>query len=129
MKSNRRNFFIQSGLLGSSVLGLNVNADTHNHQKPVQITYLRNQFDPTKDPKRVRKSFYDLTDEDDQVDGMNIEALLHGPDSVPGPAYIDPGNLASSTSMAGDVDYFTYEETYQKNKDEGNGWKNRIPRR
>jgi len=82
-----------------------------------------------KKPNLVVKEYYDLTDEDDQVDGMNIEALLHGPDSVPGPAYIDPGNLASSPSMAGDVDYFTYEETYQKNKDEGNGWKNRIPRR
>ena len=64
MKSNRRNFFIQSGLLGSTVLGLNANANTHNHQKPVQITYLRNKFDPTKDPKRIRKSFYDLTDEE-----------------------------------------------------------------
>lgn len=64
MKSNRRNFFIQSGLLGSSVLGLNANADTHKHQKPVQITYLRHTFDPTKDPKRIRKSFYDLTDEE-----------------------------------------------------------------
>ena len=82
-----------------------------------------------KKPNLVVKQYFDLTDEDDQVDGMNIEALLHGPGDVPGPAYIDPGNLASSPSMAGDVDMFTYEETYQKNKDEGNGWKNRIPLR
>lgn len=82
-----------------------------------------------KKPNLVVKQYFDLTDEDDQVDGMNIEALLHGPGDVSGPAYIDPGNLASSPSMAGDVDMFTYEETYQKNKEEGNGWKNRIPLR
>jgi hypothetical protein len=31
--------------------------------------------------------------------------------------------------MAGDVDSFTFEATYQKNVDDGNGWKNRIPLR
>ena len=64
-----------------------------------------------------------------EQDGPNIEGLLHGPDSVPGPAYIDPGNLASSPSMAGDTLSFTWEETYQKNVDEGNAWKNRLPNR
>lgn len=82
-----------------------------------------------KKPNLVVKQYFDLTDEDDCEEGMNIEALLHGPGDVTGPAYIDPGNLASSPSMAGDVYMFTWEETYQKNKDEGNGWKNRIPMR
>ena len=77
-----------------------------------------------KKPNLVVKQYFDLGGE---ADGQNIEGLLNGPDSVPGPAYIDPGNLASSPSMAGDVDGFTYEETYQKNVDEGNSWKNRIP--
>lgn len=77
-----------------------------------------------KKPNLVVKQYYDLGGEND---GLNLEGLLNGPDSVPGPAYIDPGNLASSPSMAGDVDCFTWEETYQKNKDEGNSWKNRIP--
>lgn len=89
--------------------------------KDNQVNYYK------KKPNLVVKQYFDLTDEDDTEDGMNIEALLNGPDSVPGPAYIDPGNLASSPSMAGDVDCFTWEETYQKNKEEGNGWKNRIP--
>lgn len=77
-----------------------------------------------KKPNLVVKQYFDLGGESD---GLNLEGLLNGPDSVPGPAYIDPGNLASSPSMAGDVDCFTWEETYQKNKDEGNSWKNRIP--
>ena len=91
--------------------------------KDNQINYYK------KKPNLVVKEYYDLTGEDDCEDGMSIEALLNGPDSTPGPAYIDPGNLASSPSMAGDVDSFTYEETYQKNVDEGHGWKNRIPLR
>lgn len=80
----------------------------------------------TKKPNKIPKEYYDLGGE---ADGQNIEGLLHGPDNVPGPAYIDPGNLASSPSMAGDVDSFTFEATYQKNVDDGNGWKNRIPLR
>lgn len=95
--------------------------DLEDEYKENQIYYYKNK------PNLVVKQYFDLTDEDDKEDGMNIEALLHGHDSVPGPAYIDPGNLASSPSMAGDVYSFTWEETYQKNKDEGHGWKNRIP--
>jgi hypothetical protein len=91
--------------------------------KDNQINYYK------KKPNWVVKEYLDLTSEDDVEEGMNLEALLHGPDSVPGPAYVDPGNLASSPSMAGDVDFFTWEETYEKNKEEGHGWKNRIPYR
>jgi len=64
MKSNRRNFFIQSGLLGPVAFGLDSFAANHNHQTPLEKVFLKNKFDPTKDPKRVRKSFYDLTDEE-----------------------------------------------------------------
>ena len=80
----------------------------------------------TKKPNKLPKEYFDLGGE---ADGQNIEGLLHGPDNVPGPAYIDPGNLSSSPSMAGDVDSFTFEATYQKNVDDGNAWKNRIPLR
>ena len=82
-------------------------------------------------PRKVPKEYMDLGGE---ADGANIEGQLHGPDNVPGPAYVDPGNPASSPSMAihsGEdlCDKFSWEETYQKNVDEGNSWKNRIPNR
>jgi hypothetical protein len=80
---------------------------------------------------KIPKEYFDLGGE---ADGQSIEGQLHGPDNVPGPAYIDPGNPASSPSMAisnGEdlTDKFSWEETYEKNVDEGNAWKNRIPYR
>lgn len=93
----------------------------------VEDEYLENEKNyRKKKPNLIPKQYFDLGGE---ADGQNIEGLLNGPDSVPGPAYIDPGNLASSPSMAGDVDHFTWEETYERNVEEGNGWKNRIPMR
>lgn len=80
----------------------------------------------TKKPNKIPKDYYDLGGE---ADGQNIEGLLNGPDNVPGPAYIDPGNPASSPSMSGGPDNFTWELTYQQNVDDGNSWKNRIPTR
>jgi hypothetical protein len=82
-------------------------------------------------PRKLPKEYFDLGGE---ADGQNIEGQLHGPDNVPGPAYIDPGNPQSSPSMAihsGEdlCDKFSWEETYEKNVDEGNAWKNRIPNR
>ena len=82
-------------------------------------------------PRKIPKEYFDLGGE---ADGQNIEGLLHGPDNVPGPAYIDPGNPASSPSMAihsgEDLnDKFSWEETNGKNIDEGNAWKNRLPNR
>ena len=79
-------------------------------------------------PRKIPKEYFDLGGE---ADGQSIEGQLHGPDNVPGPAYIDPGNPASSPSMAvhsGEdlCDKFSWEETYEKNVDEGNAWKNRI---
>jgi hypothetical protein len=93
----------------------------------IEDEYKENDFFRQKiKPNRFVRDYFDLGGESD---GQNIEGLLHGPDNVPGPAYIDPGNLASSPSMAGDTLSFTWEETYQKNVDEGNAWKNRIPNR
>lgn len=89
--------------------------------------YKENEFNyRTKKPNLRVPEYHDLGVGKDEE---NLEGKLHGPDSVPGPAYVDPGNLASSPSMAGDVDCFTWEETYEKNVEEGNGWKNRIPLR
>lgn len=64
MQLNRRNF-INSSLIGSAALGLNINAAQHSHHNSVSgIQKAQSKFDPTKDPKRIRKSFYDLTDEE-----------------------------------------------------------------
>ena len=67
-------------------------------------------------PRKIPKEYFDLGGE------------------APGPAYIDPGNPASSPSMAihsgEDLnDKFSWEETNGKNIDEGNAWKNRLPNR
>ena len=92
-----------------------------------QNDYWRQKINPRKIPKEYR----DLGGE---ADGQNIEGQLHGPDNVPGPAYVDPGNPASSPSMAiqsGDdlCDKFSWEETYQKNVDEGTSSFFRLTRR
>jgi len=98
----------------------------------IEDEYKENDFWRQRiNPRKIPKEYRDLGGE---ADGQNIEGLLHGPDNVPGPAYVDPGNPASSPSMAvrsGDDlgDKFSWEETYQKNVDEGNGWKNRLPYR
>jgi hypothetical protein len=98
----------------------------------IEDEYKENDFWRQRiNPRKIPKEYRDLGGE---ADGQNIEGLLHGPDNVPGPAYVDPGNPASSPSMAihsgEDLhDKFSWEETYQKNVDEGNGWKNRLPNR
>jgi hypothetical protein len=98
----------------------------------IEDEYKENDFWRQRiNPRKIPKEYRDLGGE---ADGQNIEGLLHGPDNVPGPAYVDPGNPASSPSMAihsGEdlCDKFSWEETYQKNVDEGNGWKNRLPYR
>ena len=84
--------------------------------------YKQNEYNyRTKNPPLRVPEYYDLGGE---ADGPNMEGILNGPDSVPGPAYIDPGNQASSPSMAGgDLSYFTWEEAYENNPN------TRIPRR
>ncbi len=64
------------------------------------------------------------TDSDEQ---LNMEGEMHGPDPVPGPAYVDPTNLATSPSMNGDLDYFTWEEAREVNHGT-DYWKNLLPR-
>ena len=64
----------------------------------------------------------------DKTDKLNFEGKLHGDDPVPGPAYVDPGNLASSPSMNGSLDYFTWEEAHDSNTGP-DYWKNLLPRR
>jgi len=65
------------------------------------------------------------TDDDEK---LNLEGAMHGEDPVPGPAYVDPGNLASSPSMNGSLDYFTWDEAHDSNQGP-NYWKNLLPRR
>lgn len=92
--------------------------------KDVEDEYEDNQKLYYKNKPNLRvPEYFDLGGE---ADGANIEGLLNGPDSVPGPAAIDPGNLASSPSMAGgDLSSFTWEESYENVPPE----QRRIPRR
>jgi len=92
--------------------------------KDVEDEYEDNERLYYKNKPNLRvPEYFDLGGE---ADGANIEGLLNGPDSVPGPAAIDPGNLASSPSMAGgDLSSFTWEESYENVPPE----ERRIPRR
>lgn len=78
-----------------------------------------------KKPNLMQKEYFNLGDGSDpkKKDELSIQGLLNGPSGVTGPAYIDPGNLASSPSMAGDLDYFSWEEAYENNPN------TRVPRR
>ena len=64
----------------------------------------------------------------DKDEALNLEGEMHGPDAVPGPDYVDPGNLASSPSMNGSLEYFTWEVARDSNKGP-NEFINLIPRR
>lgn len=81
----------------------------------------------TKKPNLLQKEYFNLGDGDDpkKKDELSIQGLLNGPSGVTGPAYIDPGNLASSPSMSGGVDNFKWKEVYDENHPEYN----RAPRR
>ena len=63
----------------------------------------------------------------DADDDQGMETNMHGENSV-GVAYVDPGNLASSPSMSGGPDDFTWDQTHDTN-DGVDYWKNLIPRR
>lgn len=80
-----------------------------------------------KKPNLIQKEYFNLGDGTDpkKKDELSQEGLLNGPSGVTGPAYIDPGNLASSPSMSGGVDNFTWDEVY----DEDHPEYNRVPRR
>lgn len=90
-----------------------------------------NQLNYQKKPNLRKPEYYDLGGE---ADGPNMEGILNGPDPVPGPAFIDPGNPASSPSMAirsGDEldDKFSFENNYEKNVENGKGYINYVPYR
>ncbi len=63
----------------------------------------------------------------DDDEKFNVEGKMHGPDSVPGPAYVEPTWMSSSPSMNGSLDYFTWEEARDSNQGP-EYWKNLRPR-
>jgi hypothetical protein len=65
------------------------------------------------------------TDKDEE---NNLEGELHGPDSVPGPAFVWPEAGATSPSMNSDLDYFTWDQSHDANFGP-DYWKNLLPRR
>lgn len=79
----------------------------------------------TKKPNLRPKEYLDQGDGTDpnRPEELNTEARLNGPSGVTGPAGIYPINPASSPSMAGDLNYFSWEEAYENNPN------TRIPRR
>lgn len=97
------------------------------------VTWRRNQDDYNqyddvfwKELKQRIPDYHALpVDKDEQ---HNLEGELHGDDPVPGPAYVDPGNLASSPSMNGSLDYFTWDVAHDQNTGP-EYWKNLLPRR
>jgi hypothetical protein len=97
------------------------------------VTWRRNQEDYSqyddvfwKELKVRIPDYHPLkTDKDEE---KNMEGAIHGDDPVPGPAYVDPGNLASSPSMNGNLDYFTWETAHEQNTGP-DYWKNLLPRR
>jgi hypothetical protein len=64
----------------------------------------------------------------DKDDDQGLEKNMHGPDAVPGPAYVDPTSPASSPSMNGSLDYFTWDQAHDANQGP-EYWKNLTPRR
>lgn len=86
-----------------------------------------NQFDDLfwKELKQRLPDYRGLNTDKSDVD--NMEGELHGPDSVPGPAYVYPGENPISPSMMGGLDDFTWENTHDVNKGPDE-WKNLQPR-
>ena len=65
------------------------------------------------------------TDKDEE---SNLEGELHGPDAVPGPAYVYPSGGAESPSMSGGLDYYEWDVARDENQGP-ESWKNLVPRR
>jgi len=61
MSISRRNFLSTS--IVASTIGLNVNASSPKEDANCGIKSIK-RFDPTNEPRRIRKSFYDLTDDE-----------------------------------------------------------------
>ena len=96
-------------------------------------TWERNEDDFNEFDRKFLKELKDRipdyrnlrTDSDEK---LNMEGEMHGDDAVPGPAYVDPGNPASSPSMSGGLDYFTWDVAHDENQGP-EYWKNLLPRR
>lgn len=98
-----------------------------------QVTWKRNeedyeQFDDVfwNEFKSRLPDYYNLNTDDDEK--LNFEGELHGDDPTPGPGYIMPDEMATSPSMNGDLNDFTWENTHDVNQGT-EGWKNLLPRR
>lgn len=65
------------------------------------------------------------TDPDEQ---LNMEGLTHGPDAVPGPAWVYPEGNGVSPSITGDLDNFSWENSHDANSGP-EYWKNLQPKR
>lgn len=81
-----------------------------------------------KKPNLLQKEYFNQGDGTDpeKTDELSQEGLINGPSGVTGPAYIDPGNVASSPSMGGgNMEEFEWENVH----DEDHPEYNRIPRR
>lgn len=63
----------------------------------------------------------------DKDEETNLESAMHGPDGVPGPAFVWPEGNNTSPSMTGSLNDFTWDQARDVN--EGTEyWKNLLPR-
>ena len=98
-----------------------------------QYTWERNKADfeesDTKFWKELKQRIPDYrslnTDPDEE---FNMEGALHGPDSVPGPAYVEQTSPGVSPSMNGGLEDFTWDKSHDANQGP-EYWKNLQPRR
>ncbi len=91
---------------------------------------LQEDFDEAQEDRqnhpRFHPNYKDLGGDTEEDEASSIFDM-HGEDSVPGPAYVDPEYLSKSPGMAmGDLDSFTWKNTYEKNESEGHGYKNKL---
>lgn len=91
---------------------------------------LQEDFDEAQEDRqnhpRFHPTYKDLGGDTEEEEAESIFDM-HGEDSVPGPAYVDPEYLSKSVGMSmGDLDKYTWENTREKNEAEGHGYKNKL---
>lgn len=91
---------------------------------------LQEDFDEAQEDRqnhpRFHPTYKDLGGDTEEEEAESIFDM-HGEDSVPGPAYVDPEYLSKSVGMSmGDLDNYTWKNTYEKNEEEGHGYKNKL---
>ncbi len=91
---------------------------------------LQEDFDEAQEDRqnhpRFHPTYKDLGGDTEEEKAESIFDM-HGEDSVPGPAYVDPEYLSKSVGMSmGDLDKYTWENTREKNEAEGHGYKNNL---